>query len=376
MKKFIALLLALAALAVVQANAQDVTGTWQGTLAAGKGLRTVIKITKDDGVLKSMFYSIDQGGQPIPVTKTTLQGSELKFTIALLDLVYDGKVNADGNTITGTSTQGGQALALNLTRATPETAWAIPEPPAKLPPMAKDANPSFDVATIKPSKPDAIGPGFRIQGRQFSTFAATVNDLVSFAYGLHAKQLVGGPDWLATERFDIAAKPDGEGAPNQDQWKLMIKKLLAERFHLTTHEEKRELPVYVLTVAKTGPKLTKGEGDANTLGGVGFRAPGNFTAANATMADFAGAMQSVVLDRPVIDKTELTGRWSFALKWTPDDSQFRGLPSHAFPPPPEGETAPPPLFSAIQEQIGLKLEAVRAPVNVMVVDKVEKPSEN
>jgi uncharacterized protein (TIGR03435 family) len=376
MKRLIVLLLAFAAMAGVSAVAQDVTGTWQGTLAAGKGLRTVVKISKDDGVLKSVFYSIDQGGQPIPVTKTTLQGSELKFTIAVLDLVYDGKVNADGNTITGTSTQGGQALALNLTRATPETAWAIPEPPAKLPPMAKDANPSFDVATIKPSKPDTIGPGFRIRGRQFATIATTVDDLVSWAYGLHAKQLVGGPEWLATERFDIEAKPDGEGAPSQDQWKLMVKKLLAERFHLTTHDEKRELSVYALSVAKTGPKLTKSEGDPNTLGGVGFRAPGNFTASNATMADFAGAMQAVALDRPVIDRTGLTGRWSFSLKWTPDDSQFRALPSRAFPPPPEGETAPPPLFPAIQEQIGLKLEAVKAPVNVMVVDKVEKPSEN
>jgi len=375
MKKLVELLLACAVLVGIPAIAQDVTGTWQGTLVAGKGLRTVLKITKDDGVLKSTFYSIDQGGQPIPVTKTTVQGSSLKFTIAGLDLAYDGKISADGNTIVGTSTQGGQSLALNLTRAAPETAWAIPEPPKPMKPMAKDANPSFEVATIKPSKPDSPGPGFGMQGRRFSTRATTVADLVSFAYGTHAKQLVGGPDWLLTQRFDISAQPDAEGQPNLDQWKTMIKKLLADRFQLKTHDEKRELPVYVLTVAKNGPKLTPGEGDANTIGGVGFNGPGKFRANDATMANVCEAFQAVAMDRPVLDQTGLKGRWTFALNWTPDDSQFRGL-GIRFSPPAEGVEVPPPLFTAIQDQIGLKLEPVKAPVSVMVVDKVEKPTEN
>ena len=374
MKRIAVLVLALAAVVGALAQAQDVTGTWQGTLAlANRGLRTVVKITKDDGKLKSMFYSIDQGGQGLPVTKTTLDGSELTLKIDPLDLTYEGKFS--GNSITGKSTQGGQSFELDLTRTTPETAWAIPEPPAKLPPMAKDANPSFEVATIKPSKPDSPGPGFGMQGRRFSTRGTTVDDLVSFAYGVHAKQLVGGPDWLSTQRFDISAQPDAEGQPNLNQWKAMIKKLLADRFQLKTHEEKRELPVYVLTVAKTGPKLTPGEGDADTIGGVGFSGLGKFRASNATMFDVCEAFQAVAMDRPVIDRTELKGRWTFALNWTPDDSQFRGL-GIRMPPPAEGVEAPPPLFTAVQDQLGLKLEATKAQVDVMVVDKADKPSEN
>ena len=374
MKQFWLWLMCAVALVGMQASAQDVTGTWQGTLAAGKGLRTIVKITKDDGVLKSVFYSIDQTPQPIPVSKTTLSGSTLTFKIDGLDLVYEGKFDG-GNTITGTSTQGGHALALNFTRATPETAWAIPEPPAKLPPMAKDADPSFEVATIKPSKPGAIGPGYRPVRRDFDAFAATINDLIEFGYGLSAKQVSGGPAWLATDRFDISAKPDGEGAPSQEQWKTMVRKLLVERVGLKFHLEKKELPVYLITVAKSGPKLTKSTGDPDTLGGIGFRQLGVLGASNATIKDFAEAMQAVAMDRPVVDQTGLTGRWNFALKWTPDDSQFGALGVKT-PPPTDAADAPPPLFVAIQEQIGLKMEAVKAPVDVMVVDKVQRPSEN
>ncbi len=375
MKKLMVWVVASMLFAGAGAWAQDVTGTWQGTLAAGKGLRTIVKISKDDGKLKSVFYSIDQGGQPIPVTKTTLDGSTLLFSISGLDLTYAGKVSSDGNTITGTSTQGGQGLALNLTRATPDTAWAIPEPPPKLKPMAADANPSFDVATIKPSKPGTVGPGYRFQQRRFGTVGTTVADMVSWAYGVHAKQFAGGPAWLLTDRFDISAQPDGEGQPNADQWKLMLEKLLTERFQLRFHKEKRELSVYVLTVAKGGPKLAKSDADGSGPTGIGFMQLGQLSAGNATIADFAGAMQSVALDRPVVDQTGLQGKYNFALKWTPDDSQFGGL-GIKVPPPTDAADAPPGLFTAIQDQIGLKLEATRAPVDVMVIDKVEKPTEN
>ena len=220
-----------------------------------------------------MFYSIDQGGQPIPVTKTTLSGAALTFTISPLDLKYEGKL--DGNVITGSSTQGGQTFALNLTRTTPETAWAIPEPPAKLVAMAKNADPSFEVATIKPSKPGSIGPGFRPVRREFAARAATMNDLIEFAYGMSAKQVSGGPGWLATDRYDLDAKPDGEGAPSQAQWKSMLRKLLVERVGLKFHLEKKELAAYVIAVAKGGPKLAKGEGDPDELGGIGISGAGS-----------------------------------------------------------------------------------------------------
>ncbi len=222
-------------------------------------------------------------------------------------------MNADGNSITGTWTQGPKPLPLNLNRATTETAWVIPEPPAPPKPMAADANPVFEVATIKPSRPEAQGKAFQVKGRQFFTFNTSLIDLITFAYGVHARQITGGPAWMESEKYDLAAQPEGEGQPNDRQWKTMFQKLLADRFQLGFHRDKKELSVYAIVVGKSGPKLTKSGGDPTGLPGLFFRGLGNLPARNATMADFAGVMQSAVLDRPVVDQTGLTGRKSSSL---------------------------------------------------------------
>jgi uncharacterized protein (TIGR03435 family) len=356
--------------------AQDIAGNWQGTLHVGKDLRTVIKITKaDGGGYKAVFYSIDQTGQGFPLTTITLDGNTVRYSLTAFNLKYEGKLSADGKTIAGTSTQGGNSLPLTLTRATPETEWAIPEPPPVIPPMAANANPSFEVATIKPSKLDTPGKMFRVQGRRFSTVNTTLSDIISFAYGTHPKQLVGAPAWVETDKFDIEAQPDGEGAPSDKQWKIMWQKLLTERFKLSFHRDKKELSVYVLSAAKTGPKLNKSDKDAGALPGLWFTGLGKLNVSNATMEDFAQLMQSAVLDRPVLDQTGITDRWNFTLNWTPDDSQFSSF-GVKIPPPTDTANAPPALYTAIQEQIGLKLDATKAPAEVFVVDHVEKPSEN
>ncbi|MDR3717531.1 MAG: TIGR03435 family protein [Bryobacteraceae bacterium] len=377
MKQFLLWMVTLVALPGGALLAQDLTGTWQGALSlpGGKELRTVVKISKgDSGALRGAFYSIDQGGQPIPVSTVTLQGSIVKMSLPAIAGSYEGKLEADGNSITGNWKQGPEPLALNLKRATAETAWAIPEPPPPPKPMAADAVAEFEVATIKPSKPDQQGKGFLVRGRQFSTMNTSLSDLITFAYGIHAKQILSGPGWLETEKYDLAAKPNGEGQPNDKQWKVMIQKLLAERFKLAFHRDKKELGVYAIVVAKTGPKMTKSQGDPNGLPGLFFRGLGVLPAMNATMADFAGVMQSAVLDRPVVDHTGLTGRWDFTLTWTPDEFQFGGLGIKV--PPPSKDATAPDLFTAFQEQLGLKLESTKAPAEVLVIDHVEKPSEN
>jgi uncharacterized protein (TIGR03435 family) len=364
---------------VVEARAQaeqDLAGIWQGTLqAGGHSLRTVLKVTKTGTGYSAQMYSIDQGGQGIPVTSITQQGSMVKYSILMIDGSYEGKMSPDGKTITGTWTQGGHSLPLNLERATPETAWSIPEPPPRLKPMAPDANPTFEVATVKPSKPDERGKGFRVQGRRFSTVNTTLTDLMTFAYGIQKRQIAGGPDWMTTDKFDVDAQPDGEGAPNDKQWKSMLGKLLADRFQLKFHHEQRELPVYALVVAKNGPKLTKSQGDPNGLPALFFRGLGVLPAANANMNDFAGLLQSAVLDRPVVNQTGLAGRYDFLLKWTPDESQFQDL-GVKVPPPSNAPDAPPNLFAAMQDELGLKLEPAKASVDVLVIDHVEKPSAN
>ncbi|HEY0760556.1 MAG TPA: M56 family metallopeptidase [Acidisarcina sp.] len=358
------------------AAGKDITGAWQGTLnAGGHDLRVIAKITREGGALKTAFYSIDQAPLPFPANKTTFEGGTLKFEITGIGGSYDGRYGADGDTITGTWTQASQPFPLNLKRATPSTAWDIPEPPPKLAPMAANAPAEFDVATIKPSKPDSPGKMFRVNGREFSTLNTTLNDLMNFAYGLHPRQIVGAPAWMDSDKFDLLAKPAGEGQPDDKQWKSMVQKLLAERFKLTYHQDKKDLSVYALTLAKTGPKMDKSTGDPKGLPALFFTQLGVLNVRNSSMGAFAQLMQSAVLDRPVVDQTGLAGNYDFVLKWTPDESQFGGM-GVKVPPPTEDPNAPPPLFTAIQEQIGLKLDPSRAAVDVFVIDHVEKPTEN
>ena len=165
--------------------------------------------------------------------------------------------------------------------------------------------------------------------------------------------------------------------PNDQQWKDMMQKLIAERFALTFHRDKKELSVYVLSVARSGSKLTKSEADPSRHFGWSFRGRigGDLNFSDANMTDFANLMQRNVLDRPVVDQTGLTGRYDFTLDFTPDESQFEGMGTKVSPPT-DSANPPPNLYTAIQEQLGLKLEATKALAEVVVIDHVEKPSEN
>jgi len=381
MKKLVLCTIALAMLFVslLQGqNAQKMAGTWQGTLKAPNGqlLRIVVKVSFEDDKLKAVLYSIDQRTPPIPASTFTLDGSTAKMTIAAMNATYEGKVSADGNAMAGTWSQGGPGAPLDFVRATPETAWAIPEPPPPPTRMAANADPSFEVATIKPSDPKRPGKLFTVRGAEVVTINTTLSDLITMAYNLHPKQITGGPAWLESDKYDVTGKPDVPGQPNVDQMKVMLQKMLADRFQCKFHRDKKELSVYALTVGKGGPKFSKSERDPNGLPGLFFRGPGtNLNVTNATMAQFAGLLQSVVLDKPVVDQTGLNEKYDFILKWTPDQGQLLGL-GGAPPPPPDTVDAPPDLFTAVQQQLGLKLDSTRAPADVVVIDRIERPSEN
>lgn len=360
-------------------NPKDIADTWQGTLHAGRDLRTVIKITKDDkGAYKAVFYSIDQGAQPLPVDSTTLDGSTVTMKLNMIGGTFEGKLSADGKTIDGSWSQGPNPLPLVLTRATPETAWTIPTPPPPVPPMAANADPSLEVATIKPSDLSKQGKWFGFRGTHLNTFHTNLNDLIAIAYGLHFKQIVGAPDWFGTELYDVDGVPDAPGRPDTKQIGIMLQKLLADRCQLKFHHETRELSVYAITVAAGGPKMNKSSGQPNDPQGFGLRGLGDLIVRNMTVKDFAGGMQAVIMDKPVVDQTGLTDRYDFTLKWTPDDSQFGQFRGSApiTPPKADDPNAPPSLYTAVQEQIGLKIEATKAPDDVIVIDHVEKPSAN
>lgn len=363
-------------------NPKDMAGQWQGTAQAqgpGPALRVVFVVTKDGDGWKTVFNYIDliAAGQGIPRAATlTLQGSTVQIKVPGNGGSYQGQLSADGKTITGTWNQGGPEMTLNLARTTAETAWEVPKPPPPPKPMAADANPSFEVATIKPNESGGPGKGFRINGRTFNTINTSLEDLIVFAYDVHAKQILGGPDWLDKDKYDLTAVPDKEGAPSNQQWKSMLQKLLADRFQLVFHHDKKELAVYILSVAKGGPKnLTKSDSLTDGFSVPIRPVPGGFSMPihNAQMTDFTGfALQGAVLDRPVLDQTGIKGRYDFTLTWAPLGTEFGGR----LPPPPPADNPPPGLFTAIQEQLGLKLDAVKAPADVMVIDKAEKPAAN
>ena len=361
MKKVIFSMIALAALPGSAFQARSITGTWQGSLDAGpQKFRVVMKISLEDDKLKAVSYSIDQNPTPVPASAITRDGSTVKIALAAIGGSYEGKLSADGNSMTGTWNQGGAPLPLNFARATPETAWAIPEPPPPPKIMAADANPLFSVATIKPSKPDERFSILVNRSGLLTTTDTSLSDLIKFAYDLHPRQITGEPAWFESEKFDVTGKPDLEGIPNGTQLKRMMQKLLEDRFQLTFHRDKKDLSVYAITVVKTGVKMTKSENPGN-LPGFG-RGPQGVNVRNSTMAEFASVLQAntlVNLDRPVVDQTGLGSvRYDFTLKFTPDASQIVGP---APPPVADNGDAPPDLFTAFQQQLGLKLESTKAP---------------
>ena len=328
-----------------QTPSKGIDDTWQGTLhIPQRDLRIVLKVSHgDNGALMGTMYSIDQGGQPIKTSSMSFQDGTLKFAIQAIDMTYEGKLSGDGKSITGTFTQGNQPTPLVLERATPETAWAIPDAPKPIPPMPADAKPVFEVLTIKPSPPDEQGKLFGVRGGSFLTVNTTLMDLIKFAYGVQDKQVAGLPDWASNQKYDLNGKPDVPGTPNPEQLRHMVQQALADRYQVKFHEDKKEMSAYVLSVAKGGEKMEKAAPDSGALPALFFRGLGVLTVRNATMEDFCHLLQSAVLDRPVVDQTELQGRYNFLLKWTPDESQFGGM-GVKVPPPSDAADAPPTVY--------------------------------
>jgi uncharacterized protein (TIGR03435 family) len=382
--KYLRMLAALAALQGSALFAQTLTGTWQGALkipqAPNGELRVVVKISISEGdKLKADMYSIDQQTPALPATGVSLSGSTFKMTIAAVNGNFEGKLSADEKSIAGTWTQG-MPLPLTLVKATAETAWTIPEPPPPPKMMDEKAKPQFEVATIKPSDPSRPGFGINVdRSGQLHTLNTNLSELIKFAYDVHPKQIVGAPAWVDSEKFDLLAKPDLPGLPSVNQMKAMMQKLIEDRFSLKFHHEKKELSVYAITVAKGGEKIKKNDTNPVPIPGFGGRPQSGFNVRNGTIAEFASVMQSQFMEQPVVDQTGLGDtRYDFVLKWTPDPSQsagFGGAPAAAPAPVPDAD-APPDLFLAMQQQLGLKMGTTKASVDVMVIDKVDKPSEN
>jgi uncharacterized protein (TIGR03435 family) len=229
------------------------------------------------------------------------------------------------------------------------------------------AAPPFETASIKPTPKDFRGPGMfqYLPGGRFHTTDVWLKYLIQRAYNLEDYQIVGGPSWLnADTRYDIEAKA-ADGSATKDQLRLMLQTLLAERCQLKTHQESREFSVYNLIVAKGGPKfiaLKEGE-----LGKPCSRENDEMPCGMHTMAQIADWLKSNVL-HPVLDKTGLSGTYDLHMMFDPFEAQGR-------PTPPE-YAGRPTLTTALNEQLGLKMEPAKAQIPVLVIDSIQKPSEN
>jgi bla regulator protein BlaR1 len=231
-----------------------------------------------------------------------------------------------------------------------------------------EAAAAFDVASIKPSKPGTRGFSINpLPGGRFTTSNTTLKMLISTAYRIYDFQVSGGPNWLDSYRVDIQAKADAGAKP--EQLRAMLQKLLADRFGLGVHRETRELPTYALVVAKSGPKIQQSK-DAEGTPEFRVFMRSRITAKRASLSLLTEAL-AMLLSRPVSDKTGLQGGFEYKLEWTPDQSQTRGN-DDPLPPDPDR----PSIFVALQEQLGLKLESQKGPVEIIVIDRAEKPSEN
>jgi bla regulator protein blaR1 len=228
----------------------------------------------------------------------------------------------------------------------------------------------FDVASIKPAAPGSPGGGayLLLPGGSFVGKNLPVRRLVMEAYGVASFQISGGPGWIDSERYDIEAKT--EGLAKADQLKLLVQALLADRFKLEVHRETKDLPIYALIVGKKGAKIQlSAESNPSKQGFVSrSRIAGNFS-----MADFAKIL-GPLLSRSVIDSTGLKGTYALNLQWTPITGQEPPVPGVEAGAP--ADPNEPAIFTAIQEQLGLQLKSQKGPVDIIIIERVERPSEN
>lgn len=242
---------------------------------------------------------------------------------------------------------------------------------------------AFEVATIKPEGPQDESAGRYIRMQSAHVFQAknyTVHGMIAAAYDLNPRAISGGPAWVDSQAWDILAKTPGEERPTWDEQMAMLRKLLAERFNLGFHREKKQFNIYDLTVSKDGPKLKATEAppdEAPNMTSVVYPASSGgidhirLPAHNITISQFAGLLSRAILDRPVVDNTGLSGRYDFEIEWTPDESQFGGQL-----PPGAPDTPLPGLFLVMQQKLGLKIEARRGAVDAIVIDRVEHATDN
>jgi uncharacterized protein (TIGR03435 family) len=246
--------------------------------------------------------------------------------------------------------------------------------------QAPPSSPAFEAASIKPSQPGDRSVINRSAGGRFTADKATLKILVKWAYELTDDELAGGPKWTDSDRYDIVATPEQDAGNEQvardGQVRLMLRSLLADRFKLAMHREAREMPAYVLSVPKDGPKLTATTHPPGPQILVNGNGPMRSLTFQAAPTSYIARYLSTQLHRKVVDETNVKGTFDCTLEWSPDMDRL--TPPAAAGDTPAGSSDPggPSIFTAIQKQLGLRLRMEKASVDVYVIDFVDRPSDN
>jgi uncharacterized protein (TIGR03435 family) len=222
------------------------------------------------------------------------------------------------------------------------------------------AQQSFEAVSIKPH-PEPVNVSRSSTSGTYATWEAeTLRDLIAEAWDLKYYQVPAQPSWIATEHFDISARAPGSSAPSKEAFRQMLQTMLADRFHLRVHFESKEIPVYALVIANPGHKLKVPDIDSRI--GSTIAGPGKIeiTASHDTMPKLADQLSNSA-GRPVLDKTGLNGMFAFKLQFNPSTTTESDLPS---------------LPTALQDQLGLRLEPQNAPVATIAIDFAERPTPN
>lgn len=229
------------------------------------------------------------------------------------------------------------------------------------------------VVSIKSSRGGDAPGGFRITRGRFVAQNVTVRLLVAIAYGVQLFQVSGGPRWVDTEHFDVEAKLDGADV-RTGQESAMVRALLADRFKLVLHKDASQTSAYALVVTAKGPKmkLSADQSSGGTPTGGVHVGPGNLAGTGMRLGLVASLLGSR-LGRPVVDRTNLPDRYDVDLRWAPNVGE---APADAADALPQSDPSGPSLFTAIQQQLGLRLDAIKAPSGFLVIDEVEKPAAN
>jgi len=352
-----------------QITTPTIVGTWQGALALpnGNSSRVSLSITKNpDGSLHGGVRIVDSNAGLV-FTSITFTAPDLNVTQSEISMAYHGKLSVDGQSIIGTWSQGKLTLPLTLTLATAASLWK----PAGPGPMASDADPSYEVAVIKPALPEQQHPIWDLRTPEFHATGTNTAELIKRVYKIRGRQILNAPPWVEESKFDITARPDTPGAPSEDQTRTMIRKLLTERFHLVCHTGTQDFPVLVMTLDPKGPRPTPSDPNFNIHGGMLLQRDGDdmqLHLSGVTMEEFIKDLSNRYRDRNIVDETGLTGTYDITLHLPPAAFQSAGDGGA------EDEVGSD--YIAAAERAGFRFVSKKAPLPVVIVDHIDPPTPN